>query len=51
MIKDAKKIYHEAIVIDGLNVSNWKSDSVFARLRAGSITAINATVATREYPT
>ena len=47
---DARKIYDEAIVIDGLNVSNWESDAVFARLRAGNITAINATVATWVVP-
>ena len=44
----ARKIYDEAIVIDGLNVSNWESDAVFQRLRAGNITAINATTATWE---
>ena len=35
-------------MIDGLNVSNWESDAVFERLRAGNITAVNATVATWE---
>ena len=48
MSSEARKIYDEAIVIDGLNVSNWESDAVFERLRAGNITAINATVATWE---
>ena len=48
MPSEARKIYDEAIVIDGLNVSNWDSDAVFERLRAGDITAINATVATWE---
>jgi membrane dipeptidase len=48
MQSEARKIYDEAIVIDGLNVSNWESDAVFERLRAGNITAINATVATWE---
>ena len=48
MPSEARKIYDEAIVIDGLNVSNWESDAVFERLRAGDITAINATVATWE---
>ncbi|MCY3684301.1 MAG: dipeptidase [Gemmatimonadetes bacterium] len=48
MNTDARKIYDEAIVIDGLSISNWESDAVFRRLRAGNITAINATVATWE---
>ena len=48
MPSEARKIYDEAIVIDGLNVSNWESAAVFERLRAGNITAINATVATWE---
>lgn len=48
MSTDARKIYDEAIVIDGLSISNWESDAVFRRLRAGNITAINATVATWE---
>ena len=48
MASEARRIYDEAIVIDGLNVSNWDSDAVFERLRAGNITAINATVATWE---
>ena len=45
---DAKTIYDEAIVIDGLNVSNWNSSAVFDTLRAGDITAINATVSVWE---
>ena len=48
MSSQARQIYDEAIVIDGLNVSNWESDAVFERLRAGNVTAINATVATWE---
>ena len=48
MLSEAGKIYDEAVVIDGLNVSNWECDAVFERLRAGNITAINATVATWE---
>ena len=48
MSTDARKIYDEAIVIDGLSISNWESDAVFRRLRAGNVTAINATVATWE---
>jgi membrane dipeptidase len=42
------KIYEEAIVIDGLNVSNWESEAVYASLKAGGVTAINATVAVWE---
>ena len=34
MSTDARKIYDEAIVIDGLSISNWESDAVFRRLRA-----------------
>ncbi len=37
-------IYEDAIVIDGLNVSNWDSPAVFKSLHAGGVTAINATV-------
>ncbi len=48
MSTEARKIYDEAIVIDGLSISNWESDAVFRRLRTGNITAINATVATWE---
>ncbi len=40
--------YADAIVVDGLNVSNWESDRVFAHLFAGGVTAINATCATWE---
>ena len=39
----AKNIYDQAIVIDGLNISNWDSPAVFQSLKAGGITAINAT--------
>ena len=48
MRSEARRIYDESIVIDGLSISNWESDAVFARLRAGNLTAINATVATWE---
>ena len=41
----AKTIYDEAIVVDGLNVSNWDSPAVFKSLDAGGVTAINATIA------
>ena len=42
----ARTIYREAVVIDGLNVSNWESPAVFKSLQDGGVTAINATVAT-----
>ena len=48
MRKEAAESYDDAIVIDGLNVSNWDSPAVFEGLQAGRITAINATVATWE---
>ena len=45
---EAGRIYRDAIVIDGLNVSNWDSPNVFRSLREGGVTAINATIATWE---
>lgn len=44
----ARRLYDEAIVIDGLNVSNWNSPAVFQSLHAGGVTAINATLVTWE---
>lgn len=44
----AKELYDEAIVIDGLNVSNWNSPEVYRSLQAGAVTAINATIAVWE---
>ena len=44
----ARRLYDDAIVIDGLNVSNWDSPAVFRSLQAGGVTAINATIATWE---
>ncbi len=44
----AKEIYDEAIVIDALNVSNWKSPTVYESLAASGTTAINATLVTWE---
>ncbi len=41
-------LYEKAIVIDSLNVSNWESQAVYESLRAGGVTAINATVAVWE---
>ena len=47
----ARRLYEQAIVIDGLNVSSWDSPAVFRSLQAGGVTAINATIATWEnYP-
>ena len=48
MQAEARTLYDNAIVIDGLNVSNWDSSAVFASLRAGNLTAISATLATWE---
>ena len=45
MDEKADRIYRDAIVIDALNVSNWKSDAVFRSLNESGITAINATTA------
>ena len=45
MREEAKKLYDQAIVIDGLNVSNWDSPNVYTSLRAGNLTAISATIA------
>ena len=45
---DATELYAQAVVIDGLNVSNWESPAVYSSLRQGGLTAINATVATWE---
>ena len=39
----AKQLYQQAIVIDGLNISNWASPAVFQSLYAGGLTAVNAT--------
>ena len=44
----AEKIYRDAIVIDGLNVSRWDSAAVYDSLHAGGVTAINATIAVWE---
>lgn len=44
----ARQLYNEALVIDGLNVSNWHSPAVYQSLSAGGVTAINATIAVWE---
>ena len=44
----ARRIYDDAVVIDGLNVSNWDSPAVFESLAGSGTTAINATIATWE---
>ncbi|MDP7579179.1 MAG: membrane dipeptidase [SAR202 cluster bacterium] len=46
--KQATDVYHKAVVIDGLNVSNWDSPAVYKSLNAGHVTAINATIAVFE---
>ena len=37
--------YDDAIVIDGLNVSNWDSERALKGVYAGRVTAFNATIA------
>ena len=44
----ARRLYDDSVVIDGLNVSNWDSDSVYESLNEGGVAAINATIATWE---
>ena len=46
--EEARSLYDDAIVIDGLNVSNWDSPAVFRSLGNGGVTAINATIAAWE---
>ena len=41
-------LYNKAIVIDGLNVSNWNSPAVCQSLLSGGVTTINATIAVWE---
>ena len=48
MSERATALYDGAIVIDGLNVSNWDSPAVYASLQEGRLTAISATLATWE---
>ena len=48
MNDNAQRLYDEAIVIDGLNVSNWNSPAVYPSLHSGGVTAINATSAVWE---
>ena len=40
--------YRDAVVVDGLNVSNWDSPAVYESLRRGGVSAINATIAVWE---
>ena len=44
----SQQIYDEAVVIDALNVSNWKSPAVYQSLHAGRVSAINATISVWE---
>ena len=44
----ATQLYAESIIIDCLNISNWQQPEVFANLRRGGLTAINATIAVWE---
>jgi len=42
-MKKPLSLHSESIIIDGLNVSVWDED-VFNRLKAGGVTAVNATI-------
>ena len=44
----ATQLHAESIIIDCLNISNWQQPEVFANLRRGGLTAINATLAVWE---
>ena len=42
---EARDLYRDAIVIDGLDTSRWGDETVYRNLRDGGVTAINATIA------
>lgn len=44
------QLHRDSIVIDGLNASNFFDPRVFARIRAGGVTAVNATIAAWHAP-
>ncbi len=44
----ATQLHTESIIIDCLNISNWQQPEVFANLRRGGLTTINATIAVWE---
>ncbi|MEE9199522.1 MAG: dipeptidase [Dehalococcoidia bacterium] len=44
----ARRLYDQAIVIDGLNISNWNSQAVYRSLHSGGVTTSNATIAVWE---
>ena len=41
----ARRLFDEAVVIDGLDTSNWDEEQIFRDLCAGGVTAVNATCA------
>ena len=41
----ARRVFDTAVVIDGLDTSNWGDEQVFRDLRDGGLTAVNATAA------
>jgi len=41
----AAKLHTESIIIDSLNVSDWREPEVFTQLYQGGLTAVNATIA------
>ena len=43
-----QKLFNEAIVIDGLDTSDWGDERIFSDLRDGGLTAINASTAVWE---
>jgi membrane dipeptidase len=42
--EEVRRLFESAIVIDGLDVSEWGNDDTYTQLRAGGVTAINATL-------
>ena len=41
----ARRLFDSAVVIDGLDTSNWGAERIFRELRDGGVTACNATSA------
>ena len=41
----ARRLFDDAVVIDGLDTSNWGDEQIFRDLRDGGVTAVNATCA------
>ncbi len=45
MTPEARALYDDSVVIDGLDTSRWGDEGVYASLQAGGVTAVNATIA------